>query len=761
MTTFALSKHSLKGLQLRGLRAGCWCALVVLPLLLVRDSFTLPLSGAGPSLAELLVLRGSIIAVAAAMLAATRGRNALSLNPWPAAMVLVLALVVMVDWTIYRLGGVRSPVFAGLLTIMFGWAYFMPGGWKATAGLVTLVVASYVATLILAEGRLVVTQPTAWLQIGLLTAGGTLAAASNDLYTRALTSQFEAIGERERLAEIDALTGLSRRLPFLERVTSEVERMSRYGRPLACLLADVDDMGRLNTQLGPEAADAVLAAIAEKARAVLGPEAIGGRIGGQTFGFLLPGTAGESAKDLAETLRSQVASLALGPREAPIQATLSIGVGAVHPTSHRGPQELLQWVESALKRAKRDGKNRIGFVTEEDAGTKGAAWVSPLTVVPVAPRLVVDLGPALLEADRDRYRGALALGCGILTVIAAVEVGFLMGGGPSTPLHLVLIAIGAAGSLLWIGQSMVLQTRDASLLQAVHTVAPVMVALVVAALGHAGGQNREPYFVAIMLVMMGTSFLLPGGAGSGIVTMGLLACTWPLAELGLGSFADDLQRSVLVSGILVVGGSVGAIAHSHLNRARREDMTLRSELEQLATLDGETGARTRAAFEQRLQEENVRAHRLGQPLSLAVFEVDGMPDIEALHGSPVAAQVLRLAVDLVHSFARSVDLVARLSQSQIALILPATPLSGALALCERLRRGLGESRVSLADGQTVGFTACFGTATTVPDEDPSDELYIHAEAALMAAKQAGPDHSGAWTVEGMIIQGDRLDLAAG
>ena len=84
--------------------------------------------------------------------------------------------------------------------------------------------------------------------------------------TAALIDVAQALRRERRAAVTDSLTGLLNRRGFDERLREEIGRATRTGRPLALVLADCDDLKRVNDSAGHEAGDRVLEAFANLLR---------------------------------------------------------------------------------------------------------------------------------------------------------------------------------------------------------------------------------------------------------------------------------------------------------------------------------------------------------------------------------------------------------------------------------------------------------------------------------------------------------------
>jgi len=88
----------------------------------------------------------------------------------------------------------------------------------------------------------------------------------------------------------DSLTGLLNRRAFLEAGDSEVERLKRYGHPLAVIFLDLDNFKQINDTLGHAAGDTALQATAKALLGTLRSSDRVARLGGDEFAVLLPET---------------------------------------------------------------------------------------------------------------------------------------------------------------------------------------------------------------------------------------------------------------------------------------------------------------------------------------------------------------------------------------------------------------------------------------------------------------------------------------
>ena len=166
------------------------------------------------------------------------------------------------------------------------------------------------------------------------------------------------VAELQTMSVTDSLTGLKNHGFFFDRLREELERSRRYDRPLAVLVADLDDFKKVNDTFGHGTGDAVLrevgGALANEVREV----DVACRIGGEEFGLILPETDPVGGIQAAERIRQRVGSMVL---PAVGEVTISVGV-AVYPYHASDPESLVEAADRALYEAKRAGKNRTQMV---------------------------------------------------------------------------------------------------------------------------------------------------------------------------------------------------------------------------------------------------------------------------------------------------------------------------------------------------------------------------------------------------------------
>jgi two-component system, cell cycle response regulator len=167
----------------------------------------------------------------------------------------------------------------------------------------------------------------------------------------------------------DALTGLYNRRYLQHRLVDELARARREGRPLACLMLDVDHFKPVNDRWGHQAGDRVLAEIAHVIREQCRDCDIPIRYGGEEFAVLLPGASGTEAAVVAGRVLAAVeGSEFVLPGGVALRLTMSAGASRALPSADdelklRGDQ-LIAEADVQLYRAKSAGRNRVCIAPE-------------------------------------------------------------------------------------------------------------------------------------------------------------------------------------------------------------------------------------------------------------------------------------------------------------------------------------------------------------------------------------------------------------
>jgi diguanylate cyclase (GGDEF)-like protein len=170
-----------------------------------------------------------------------------------------------------------------------------------------------------------------------------------------------------RDAATDTLTGLANRRGGREALEREVQRASRYGRPLSVIVFDLDRFKAVNDRYGHAAGDLVLRLVARAAaRAVRDTDRVI-RWGGEEFLVVCAETGQGEASRLAERLRRRIARVHLGRRRV---VTASFGVATF--AAGEDAAALSERADKALYRAKHGGRNRVVSLAASRSSSRSA-----------------------------------------------------------------------------------------------------------------------------------------------------------------------------------------------------------------------------------------------------------------------------------------------------------------------------------------------------------------------------------------------------
>lgn len=177
-------------------------------------------------------------------------------------------------------------------------------------------------------------------------------------------------------ADHDGLTRIHNRRAFDERLLDELRRHQRYHQPMSLLMLDIDHFKGINDRFGHVVGDHVLREVGRLLSETLRSTDFTARYGGEEFVVILPQTAEEQSRVLAERLRGLIAGARFVHDGQTFSITVSIGVATVLPGALTKRKELLEKADKALYQAKHLGRNQVctalGPLTRAAQPTLGA-----------------------------------------------------------------------------------------------------------------------------------------------------------------------------------------------------------------------------------------------------------------------------------------------------------------------------------------------------------------------------------------------------
>ncbi|MEM7001829.1 MAG: GGDEF domain-containing protein [Pseudomonadota bacterium] len=167
---------------------------------------------------------------------------------------------------------------------------------------------------------------------------------------------------------------------------------------------------------------------------------------------------------------------------------------------------------------------------------------------------------------------------------------------------------------------------------------------------------------------------------------------------------------------------------------------LRSQVDRLSRdsrTDPLTGVGNRRSFDEALTQLTREAKSNNTPLCLIMADIDFFKVFNDTHGHPLGDKVLRSVAIEIEQCVKGRDRLARYGGEEFAILLPATPLPGAILLAESIRAIIEVLRVRDFDGNEVEpVTLSLGVSQLRPEED-SLQFLNRADDCLYLSKQNG------------------------
>ena len=168
----------------------------------------------------------------------------------------------------------------------------------------------------------------------------------------------------EYLANYDGLTGLGNRNLFYTRLKVGLEKAARHRRQLAVVFVDLDNFKVINDTLGHDVGDVLLAEIAKRIKSCVRQEDVVCRLGGDEFTVYIEDFVDAQALVGTAQRLTQAVSESCRISGHDIFVTASVGI-SIYPNDGQTMSELLRNADTAMYKAKEQGKNGFQFFRED------------------------------------------------------------------------------------------------------------------------------------------------------------------------------------------------------------------------------------------------------------------------------------------------------------------------------------------------------------------------------------------------------------
>jgi diguanylate cyclase len=205
---------------------------------------------------------------------------------------------------------------------------------------------------------------------------------------------------------------------------------------------------------------------------------------------------------------------------------------------------------------------------------------------------------------------------------------------------------------------------------------------------------------------------------------------------------DPLQQTLsLVTQHTVQIRTTIAQLHQALHGSRSEVEALRAELERLhehVHADALSGLLNRRAFDETLVALLNSANTERSALCLVMFDVDDFKKINDTYGHLFGDRVIRAVAQVLRANTKGRDVAARYGGEEFALLLPQTPITGALGLAQHIRSTVEKASIRRQGSeQAVGRVTVSAGISLYQFGEPAEAFIFRADQALYVSKSGG------------------------
>jgi len=180
-----------------------------------------------------------------------------------------------------------------------------------------------------------------------------------------LRKKLELQKHLEHIASTDVMTDLYNRRAFFEIAELEVDTAKHSDDALTSIIIDIDHFKNINDTFGHDVGDTVITAVSKLMVLNTRTKDHIGRIGGEEFAVLMPKTSTEAAYQIADRLRENISKHSIAVEgHGSIKITVSIGLSTMVKDKDESIHTLLKRADTALYKAKNNGRNQVRCLPE-------------------------------------------------------------------------------------------------------------------------------------------------------------------------------------------------------------------------------------------------------------------------------------------------------------------------------------------------------------------------------------------------------------
>jgi diguanylate cyclase (GGDEF)-like protein len=238
-----------------------------------------------------------------------------------------------------------------------------------------------------------------------------------------------------------------------------------------------------------------------------------------------------------------------------------------------------------------------------------------------------------------------------------------------------------------------------------------------------------------------------GGRGHNLIIVVAVKLSDPTVKLkdqelsreALQADLTEFNLGVLITVVVAVSAALAVFAVPMWLMVRR--FMMHDQLLAQSRIDTKTGLLNASTWEREATVEISRAVRTGNPLALALVDIDHFKMVNDTYGHLVGDKALRAVTDALRSQLRAYDLAGRFGGEEFALLLPHAREVDAINVAERLRAHIAGMSIPVDDGNESGpcvrLTISVGVAALDGENRELTDMLAAADAALYYAKETG------------------------